>query len=217
MFTGLIEDLGRVEAIAPRPRGARLTVLTSLPLSEVGLGDSIAVDGACLTVVELGSERFAADVSEETLRRTALGAARAGQRVHLERALRLGDRLGGHLVQGHVDAVGRVLAVSRVGDGFEVRWELPEQLLDTVVEKGSIAVDGVSLTIASLSGACISAAIVPHTAARTTLTSKAAGAAVNIETDMIGKYVRRALERRGPGGGGGGGLDVEALTRAGFM
>lgn len=216
MFTGLVEDLGQIEAMVPRERGARLTIRTSLPLSEVRLGDSVAVDGACLTVVSLGAGRFSADLSEETLRRTAFAAARPGQPVHLERALRLGDRLGGHLVQGHVDAVGKVAGVASVGDGFEVSWDLPDALLDTVVEKGSIAIDGVSLTIASLRGARISAAIVPHTATRTTLTRKAAGAPVNVETDMIGKYVRRSLERSA-GAQSGGGLDLETLGKAGFL
>lgn len=215
MFTGLVEDLGHIEAMVPRERGARLTIATALPLDEVRLGDSIAVDGACLTVVSLSTGRFAADLSEETLRRTAFAAARPGQPVHLERALRLGDRLGGHLVQGHVDAVGKVAGVASVGDGFEVSWDLPDALLDTVVDKGSIAIDGVSLTIASLRGARISAAIVPHTATRTTLTRKAAGAPVNVETDMIGKYVRRSLERSAAAGSGG--LDLETLGKAGFL
>ncbi len=187
----------------------------ALPLAEVRLGDSIAVDGACLTVVELGPGRFSADLSEETMRRTAFANAKSGQLVHLERALRLGDRLGGHLVQGHVDAVGTVASVAAVGDGFEVTWELPEALLDTVVEKGSIAIDGASLTIATLCGTRVSAAIVPHTATRTTLTRKAAGAPVNVETDMIGKYVRRSLERSAATGPGG--LDVETLEKAGFL
>jgi riboflavin synthase len=165
--------------------------------------------------VELGPGKFSADLSEETMRRTAFANAKSGQLVHLERALRLGDRLGGHLVQGHVDAVGTVASVAAVGDGFEVTWELPEALLDTVVEKGSIAIDGVSLTIATLCGARVSAAIVPHTATRTTLTRKAAGAPVNVETDMIGKYVRRSLERSAATGPGG--LDVETLEKAGFL
>jgi riboflavin synthase len=215
MFTGLIEDLGKIESIAPRERGARLTISTALPLGEVQLGDSIAVDGACLTVVALGGARFSADLSEETLRRTAFAGARPGHPVHLERALRLGDRLGGHLVQGHVDAVGKVAGVATVGDGFEVSWDLPDALLDTVVEKGSIAIDGVSLTVATLRGSRISAAIVPHTATRTTLTRKAAGASVNVETDMIGKYVRRSLERNAAAGSGG--LDLETLGKAGFL
>jgi riboflavin synthase len=215
MFTGLVEDLGRIEVMTRRHRGARLVLATALPLAEVRLGDSIAVDGACLTVVELGPGKFSADLSEETMRRTAFANAKSGQLVHLERALRLGDRLGGHLVQGHVDAVGTVASVAAVGDGFEVTWELPEALLDTVVEKGSIAIDGVSLTIATLCGARVSAAIVPHTATRTTLTRKAAGAPVNVETDMIGKYVRRSLERSAATGPGG--LDVETLEKAGFL
>ncbi|MEZ4268226.1 MAG: riboflavin synthase [Myxococcota bacterium] len=215
MFTGLVEDLGQIEAMVPRDRGARLTLKTALPLSEVQLGDSIAVDGACLTVVAMAAGRFSADLSEETLKRTAFAAARPGQVVHLERALRLGDRLGGHLVQGHVDAVGKVTGVAAVGDGYEVTWELPDELLATVVEKGSIAIDGVSLTVATLRGAAVSAAIVPHTASRTTLTRKAVGASVNVETDMIGKYVRRSLERSA--GVGSAGLDLETLGKAGFL
>jgi len=212
MFTGLIEDVGTLAAVKRGDEGARVTVACALPLDEVAIGDSIAVDGACLTVVAIDGDRFSADVSVETLERTTLGEAKAGAEVHLERALCMGDRLGGHLVQGHVDGVGKKVGQRRVGAGWDVIWQVPEDLLDTVVEKGSITVDGVSLTVAKLDGPRVTVAIVPHTAEMTTLTRRATGDAVNVETDLVGKYVRRILTRRG----GDDGLTLDALKKAGF-
>ncbi len=216
MFTGLIEDVGEISALSRRGKEARVRVRTHMALSAVRLGDSIAVDGACLTVVRMGEDWFEADVSDETLKRTSLASARVGTPVNLEQALRLGDRLGGHMVQGHVDGVGRVAAVDTVGDGWEVTWEIPDALLDTVVEKGSIAIDGISLTVARLHGARVTAAVVPHTATQTTVTRKAAGTPVNVETDLIGKYVRRVLGRVGSTDADHGGLTLAALEKAGF-
>lgn len=214
MFTGLIEDVGEISALSRRGPEARLRVRTAIDLGEVQLGDSIAVDGACLTVVAMGGDWFEADVSDETLKRTSLSGARVGTPVNLEQALRVGDRLGGHLVQGHVDGVGKLTAIDAVGDGWEITWELPEDLLDTVVEKGSITIDGVSLTVARLAGPRVTVAVVPHTAQETTVTRKPIGGPVNVETDLIGKYVRRVLTR--VGGKDRGGLTLEALTKAGF-
>ncbi len=212
MFTGLIEDIGVLVAIERHAKGAKLRVQTQLPMDEVQIGDSIAVDGACLTVVTMESGSFSVDVSLETLQKTTLGAAKAGSHVHLERALCLGDRLGGHLVQGHVDGVGEKVASEQVGEGWMVSWSIPEALLDSVVLKGSITIDGVSLTVAKLEGSRISVALVPHTGKMTTLVDAPIGAQVNIETDLIGKYVHRILTRTG----GGSALTLDSLKKAGF-
>ena len=212
MFTGLIEDIGTLVAITRAPKGAKLTVACHLPMNELQLGDSIAVDGACLTVVAMGESDFSVDVSLETLKLTTLGSAKTGQRVHLERALCLGDRLGGHLVQGHVDGVGKKVGDERVGEGWEITWEIPEALLDTVVHKGSITIDGVSLTVARLKHNRVSVAVVPHTGEMTTLVERDIGAPVNVETDLVGKYVHRILTRRGSEGG----LTLSALKDAGL-
>ena len=236
MFTGIIEDLGRVAAADVHSGGATLRVETRLAtgdLADVKLGDSIAVMGACLTVTHHARGALAFDVSPESLRRTTLGRLGAGRKVHLERALRLGGRLDGHLVQGHVDAIARLVDKARAGDGWELTYALPDALLPQVVEKGSIALDGVSLTIARLVGPRISVAVVPHTAAHTLLTDTAIGDAVNVETDVLGKYVQRVLSLgrgavggppAGPSGGGdtrpagslGGGLDLAFLAEHGF-
>ncbi len=216
MFTGLIQDVGRIVTIRRAARGARLTIRCALALGDVAIGDSIAVDGACLTMVARSSgDCFDADVSEETLARTKLGTARRGAPVNLELALRLGDRLGGHLVQGHVDGVGTLVAREPVGDAWDVTYELPEQLLDTVVEKGSITLDGVSLTVARLDGRRVTVAVVPHTASCTTVMDVPLGGQVNVETDLIGKYVRRVLSRTAAGGSSG--LTLEGLANAGFL
>lgn len=218
MFTGIIAEVGRLARLDHIPDGARLVVETGLDLSGVKLGDSIAVNGCCLTAVSLDGRRFGADVSRETLQRSALNQLRPGSPVNLELALRLSDRLGGHIVQGHVDGVGRVVERAQVGDGWDVTIELPEALLPTVVEKGSIAIDGISLTIARLAGRRVTIAVIPHTWQGTNLASLSVGAGVNIETDVIGKYVVRALSFQGRGSdGGGGGLTMERLAELGYQ
>lgn len=227
MFTGIIQEVGTVASMA----GGHLVVTAAMAsgdLADIKLGDSIAIGGPCLTVVEHAPRRLTFDVSPETLRRSSLGAWRAGQRVNLERALRLGDRLDGHLVQGHVDGVGRLVARTRAADGYELSIELEADLLPYVVAKGSVALDGVSLTIAWLEGARIGVAVVPHTAAKTTLGDLPVGATLNVETDILGRYVARLLAfGRGdasavPGAGAGGaakpgGLTLDALARGGFL
>jgi len=213
MFTGLIEDVGVLRTRSLHSGGARLAIETSLPLSEIAIGDSVAVNGACLTAVTLEARRFWIDASTETLRRTNLGALALGAPVNLERALRIGDRLDGHLVQGHVDGVGRYVGRKSDGDGWELSFELPEALLPQVVEKGSICIDGVSLTVATLTDPRITVAVIPHTAAKTTLATLSPGASVNVETDVIGKYVQRVL---GLTRGGPGGLSRETLAAFGF-
>jgi len=197
MFTGIVEGTGTVVTLArPRADGgaARLQVDAPWLAGELAVGDSVAVDGCCLTVVASGPTQFAADVVAETLRRTALGRLAAGARVNLERPLALGGRLGGHLVQGHVDGVGRVLGRSSAGQGEEVRVELPADLARYVVEKGSIAVDGVSLTVAGVGQRWFAVALVPHTLATTTLGERAPGDPVHLEVDVVAKYVERLVQ-----------------------
>ncbi|MGB0589123.1 MAG: riboflavin synthase [Myxococcota bacterium] len=212
MFTGLIEDIGELVGLQRHAKGAKVTVRCQLPIHEVRIGDSIAVDGACMTVVEMTDAQFTVDVSQESLERTTLGTVKVGTRVHLERALCLGDRLGGHLVQGHVDGVGKKVAQETIGEGWNITWTVPEDLLDTIVLKGSITIDGVSLTVAALEANRVTVAVVPHTGTMTTLTERAVGSMVNIETDLVGKYVRRILTR----GAGQDGLTMNALKEAGF-
>jgi riboflavin synthase len=190
MFTGLVQATGVVRAIEPGPDGARVRVETALG-RELLPGDSVAVSGVCLTAVEADRGSFAADVVAETLRRSALGALRPGARVNLELPLRAGDRLGGHLVQGHVDGVGTVDAAREEGLGRVLRIAAPAELLRYVVEKGSIAVDGVSLTVAEVDDEAFEVALIPETLERTTLAAVAPGDAVNLEVDVLAKYVEK--------------------------
>jgi riboflavin synthase len=195
MFTGLIDDIGVVERITGRAGGVRLVIRPgALPVDQLELGESIATSGACLTVVERGGGLVAFDAVPETLARTAMGGWRPGTRVNLERALRLSDRLGGHLVAGHVDGVGRVLARTPEGQGARLTISLPAAVAPLVAEKGSIAVDGVSLTVASAGRDCFEVALIPETLARTTLGEAAAGLAVNLEADVLARHVARLRE-----------------------
>ena len=194
MFTGIIEELGRVRAVHRREGGARLEIEAATVLEDARVGDSIAVNGCCLTVVERGDGWWAADAVVETLDRTALGALERDEPVNLERPVRLSDHLGGHLVQGHVDAVGRVAGRAPLGDGStRFTFAAPADVLRYFVEKGSVAVDGISLTVASLGDESFDVAVIPHTLAVTTLGHKARDAAVNLEADLIAKYVERLL------------------------
>jgi riboflavin synthase len=194
VFTGIIEELGSVRAIDRREGGARLEIAASTVLSDARAGDSIAVNGCCLTVVDRGDGWWAADAVIETLERTALGSLERDDPVNLERPLRLSDHLGGHLVQGHVDAVGRVAARTPLADGStRFTFSAPPDALRYVVEKGSVAVDGISLTVAALGDDSFDVAVIPHTLAVTTLGHKDPGAAVNLEADLIAKYVERLL------------------------
>lgn len=190
MFTGLVQDIGKVEKVL-RGGMTDLWIRTSLGAAAFDLGESIAVDGCCLTVVERSGDTFRVQAGEETLRRTTVGTLASGSRVNLERALRLSDRLGGHLVQGHVDAVAEIEGVRAEGDTRIVTFTLPPALLPWFIEKGSVAVDGVSLTVASLEEVRFSVMMIPETQARTTLGAKKPGDRVNLEADLIGKYVAR--------------------------
>ncbi|MGH9842451.1 MAG: riboflavin synthase [Blastocatellia bacterium] len=194
MFTGIIEELGTIRKITSARDGARLEVSARTVLAGARLGDSIAVNGVCLTVVEQGADWFAADVSAETLRRTSLKQAHVGSKVNLERPLTPSTRLGGHIVQGHVDGTGEFLEARAAGEGFVVRIGFPPELACYIVEKGSIAVDGISLTVAALSDAWFEIAIIPHTWRATNLAALERGAAVNLEVDVIAKYVERMMQ-----------------------
>jgi riboflavin synthase len=194
VFTGLVEDVGTVARVEPRAGTCVIEVRpAALPVAELAVGDSIAVDGVCLTVTAGDGEAFAVTAVDETLRRTTLGELAAGHPVHLERALRLGDRLGGHLVQGHVDGVGTIAGRRASGDNLEVTVAAPPPLLRYVVEKGSIAVDGISLTVVRADDNSFAVALIPHTVAVTALGKKEVGGRVNLEVDMIAKYVERLL------------------------
>jgi riboflavin synthase len=191
MFTGIVEELGTILSIEPQGSGVRARIGATTVLEGAAPGDSTAVDGCCLTVVELGDGWFEADVSDESLRRTTLGGRTAGDRVNLERPLLVTDRLGGHIVQGHVDAVGEVVAP--VPD-LQVR--MPEDLRRYVIEKGSITVDGVSLTVVQPTDDGFTVAVIPHTAEVTTLGARRPGDRVNLEVDLIAKYTERLLAFR---------------------
>jgi riboflavin synthase len=197
MFTGIVEDLGLVAA----RDGARLVVRSSVAAAGVAVGDSIAIDGVCLTVVAIDGEALSFDVTPETFRRTGLDAVGPGDGVNVERPATLVSRLGGHLVQGHVDGVGRVTALRREDDGGAVlSVRLPGDLLPFVVEKGSIAFDGVSLTVAGIGGDVVDVALIPHTLAVTTLGGLTIGDGVNVEVDLIAKYVAQNVRSLHDGG-----------------
>lgn len=194
MFTGIVEELGRVRRVVPSEGGARVEIEAEIVLDDVELGASIAVNGTCLTVVEHGDGWWAADAVSETLGRTALGALVPGDPVNLERPVRLAGRLGGHVVQGHVDGIGTVVAREPLPDGStRFRIRVAAALVRYVVEKGSITFDGVSLTVAAIDGDTIDIAVIPHTLAVTTFGARQPGDAVNVEVDVLAKYVGRLL------------------------
>lgn len=197
MFSGIVEEMGVVKSLVPGLAGARLSVLAGIVLKDLQLGESVSVSGACLTAAEVGETDFAVDVSVETLGVTTLGALTAGAAVNLERALKLNDRLGGHLVTGHVDGTGILRERTQAGITLLLTLEVPEPILRYCIPKGSLTVDGVSLTINSVSENGVSVAIIPHTAKVTTLGIKQPGDAVNLESDLIGKYVERLLQNSG--------------------
>jgi riboflavin synthase len=194
MFTGLVESLGTVTRAEENGAGWRLVVRDRIG-PQLAIGESVAVNGACLTVVELRGEEFAFEVGPESLARTNLGRLRAGDRVNLERSLRVGDRLGGHFVQGHVDTVGTIDRRVRNGDWEDVWFRCPADLTRLMVPKGSIAVDGISLTLVNVEPERFSVMLIPHTQAVTTLGFKKAGDPVNVEADMLAKHVARLLAR----------------------
>jgi riboflavin synthase len=197
MFTGIIEGVGTVSQVRPMDGGRRLTVAADFSLDGTGIGDSIAVNGACLTAVSLQGARFTVDVSPETLSKTTFKSIKIGDRVNLERALKLSDRLDGHLVSGHIDGLGTITGKQNQGNAVVVTFSVPDFLSRYMIPKGSVAIDGISLSINSCDNQSFNVSIIPHTAKITTLGLKETGARVNIETDMLGKYVEKFLSGRG--------------------
>ena len=217
MFTGLIQDLGKIQSLERRGEGVFLTVTTGLALNEVKIGDSIAVDGVCLTVVRLSGRAFTAEVSPETLNRTTLVKAAAGRPVNLEKSLRVSDFLGGHLVSGHVDGTGEVIRVLVEGNAWRYRFRAPREISRFLIEKGSVAVDGISLTVAEIAEPEFAVAVIPHTAQTTTLGIKKAGDPVNLEIDPIAKYVEKFLHQSERPAAQSSRLDAGFLAQHGFM
>ncbi|MBS28387.1 MAG: riboflavin synthase [Alphaproteobacteria bacterium] len=195
MFTGIVSDVGRVSAIDPLDVGRRLTIETAYDTSEIEIGASIACSGACLTVVEKSPGSFAVDVSGETLDKTTVGQWTVGSDINLERALRAADELGGHLVLGHVDGVGTIVGLDPEGENHRVRIGVPDELKGYVASKGSITVDGISLTVNDVDGPVFGVNIIPHTWDNTSLAGVGVGSRVNIEVDVIARYVARLLEQ----------------------
>jgi riboflavin synthase len=213
MFTGLISDVGTVERIAPRQGGVRLTLRPrALAVDDLELGESVACSGCCLTVAERGGGLVSFDAVPETVSRTTIGTWRPGTTVNLERALAVGDRLGGHLVAGHVDAVGQVVGRIPEGQGARLTVSLPASIAALVAEKGSIAIDGISLTVARAHRDRFEVALIPETLARTTLGAVGPGTPVNLEADIVARHVARLLEM----GAAPGGIDAGALARWGY-
>ncbi|MBW2257877.1 MAG: riboflavin synthase [Deltaproteobacteria bacterium] len=214
MFTGLIADVGTIQRLVRGDRSTTLTVATTLTRDPFALGDSLSVNGACLTVVELGADAVDVTAVAETMERTNLGDLRVGDTVNLERPLQLGARLDGHLVQGHVDGVGRLAERSRAGDSEVLSFTYPEELEPFLVSKGSVAVDGVSLTVSGLGSGTFDISAIPHTLSETTLGSRSKGGRVNLEMDIIGKYVAKMLRAYG---GDPGGITAAKLAEHGFL
>jgi riboflavin synthase, alpha subunit len=210
MFTGIIEDLGTINRISRKGEDALLIVDTSMNLDDINIGDSISVSGACLTITEKGGKRFSADVSAETLARTNLKSLKSGDKVNLEKSLRLNSFLGGHLVLGHVDGIGKIQEKVSKGNSIQFGVEIDAGLSRYIVEKGSVAVDGISLTVNRCEKNRFYVNIIPHTARNTTLGFKKAADLVNIETDIIGKYVEKFVN---PGKG----IDMNFLAEHGFL
>ena len=197
MYTGIIEDLGTIANVKRVPQGAVMTVKIALPLSKIHIGDSICFNGVCVTVVAKGRGKISADLSAETLRRSTLGTLKAGDRINLERCLTMDKLLSGHLVAGHVDGVARIVAVKPEGGSRLLTFEGPACEVRYLVEKGSVALDGISLTCFGIKGRQFSVALIPHTLKVTTLGDRKAGDKVNFESDMLVKYVEKMLAERG--------------------
>lgn len=212
MFTGIVEELGSVRRVLPGAQAGKITIAARTVLEGTRVGDSIAVNGVCLTVVAIGDGEFTADVMPETLRMTGLGQLRAGDPVDLERALAADGRFGGHIVSGHIDGTGRIREMRREQNAVIVAIEAPSPIMALIVEKGSIAVDGISLTVASVGATSFTVSLIPHTAEQTVLLKKRAGELVNLENDIVGKYVQKLLGSSGQKGG----LTLEYLQENGF-
>jgi len=215
MFTGIIEHLGTVEALKTNAQGGRLTIHAPTVAKHLAVSNSIAVDGCCLTVVALENERFSADLSSETLRKTSIGEWKLGTRVNLEQPLTAGREFGGHFVLGHVDTVGRVVRLDPEGENWRYGVEVPESFARYIVPQGSISIDGISLTVARWNGRVAEIAVIPFTHEHTNIRGTEIGDAVNLEGDILGKYVERYLEARN-GAKPSSNLSIEQLVSQGF-
>lgn len=193
MFTGIIEETGKIESVANGNKSAIITIIADKVLKGTKIGDSIAVNGVCLTVTSISGNKFTADVMAETIRRGSLGTLKHGSKVNLERAMAADGRFGGHIVSGHIDGTGVIRSLEREDNAVWVEIETPDKLLKYIVEKGSIAIDGISLTVAKLTDDSFSVSVIPHTGEETTLLAKKPGDIVNLENDIVGKYVERLM------------------------
>ncbi len=220
MFTGIIEAMGTTLGVRTAGAGTRMTIRADTDLAGTKIGDSIAVNGACLTAIEISGSVFTVDVSPETLERSTLGDAKAGGRVNLERAMRLSDRLDGHLVSGHIDGQGKITYIKDFGTILVIGFAIEETLSRYMIEKGSVAVDGISLTINACDATGFEVTVIPHTAKTTTLGIKKIGDPVNIETDIIGKYVEKFIAGKSAHRTDAvqkSGIDMEMLAKTGFL
>ena len=213
MFTGIIEDRGKILKVDRRGEMSQLTLEVPFDLTEVQLGDSININGVCLTVTDKKGRTISVDLSPETLQRTTFAKVREGDKVNLERALRLSDRLGGHIVTGHIDGIGNILQRTTVGNSLHLRIRIPQPIARYVVQKGSIAIDGISLTVNAFEGDWIQLTLIPYTLEKTTLMDKKIGDEVNVETDILGKYIEKMLDQ---GKGISKGIDLSFLKEHGF-
>jgi len=216
LFTGLVEELGIIKAIYHGADSSRLQIAARVVLEDVKLGDSIAVNGVCLTVVDFTKDNFQAEVMAETLKKTNLKELKKGDRVNLERALQIGDRLGGHLVSGHVDGVGKITEQKRHDIALVTRIETPENVLQYLIPKGSVAIDGISLTIVDVNENDFTVSLIPHTRLLTTLGLKKVGDKVNLEVDMLARYVEKFVNKK-PTRNKEKGISVEFLAENGFL
>jgi riboflavin synthase len=222
MFTGIIEAVGKVAGIERAGDSIRLTIAASKIAEDVAIGDSVAIDGVCLTVTQINAPQVSFDAVHETMRRTTLGQLQSGDSVNLERSLPVGGRLGGHIVQGHVDGTGRIASIRPIGNSWFVYIDASPEMMRYVVTKGSVAVDGISLTVAESEDRTFALSIIPHTWENTTLHEKRAGDSVNVECDILGKYVEKMLGGYGVGSDGSatrerGGVSMDLLARSGYV
>ncbi|MBW2607106.1 MAG: riboflavin synthase [Deltaproteobacteria bacterium] len=221
MFTGIIEGPGTISGIKPSGHSRRMAINADYELDNTKIGDSIAVNGACLTVVSFSGRRFEVDVSPETVAKTTLGKARIGDRVNLERALRISDRIDGHLVSGHIDGIGTIKSRKTEENAIIITFNIPESVAYYIIKKGSVAVDGISLTVNECDHESFQVSIIPHTAKLTTLGFKKISDSVNVETDMIGKYVERFVTQTQSGENkkeaGKSSIDMQFLAKTGFL
>lgn len=210
MFTGLIEDIGEVKSSSRDAQGIRLQIGTAFETDRIGLGDSICCDGACLTVVATDASSFTVELSHETVSVTTFKDVRPGRRLNLERALKLGDRLGGHIVSGHIDGTGRLVRIETHGRARDLTFHCGPDLLRYIVDKGSITIDGISLTVNRVDNQGFRLTLIPHTLGETTLADKRVGQEVNLECDILGKYVEKLISKDGK-------IDREFLAERGFL